>query len=1031
MPDSRQRCERAHAAATAEGPTRMKQQHISHNPHRQRSFLASLRLLCGAALIFLVVSSASAQYVDWEHSGSVYILTTPEGANLPASARVQSFPLLVRLHRDHFRFSEAEEGGADIRFSAGGKPLSYEIDQWDKEAGTASIWVRIPSIRGNDRQEIKIHWGRAGSPSASDGKAVFNAYNGYIGVWHFGAEVRDVVGSLKSEDKGTTKAEGVIGGARHSPAKMGVFCGTDIQTLPSGGEPHSTQAWFRSETSNGRIVGWGNEERAGKVTMNYQSPPRIRMDCYFSNGDVRVEIPGRATGWIHAVHTFEDGQAIVYINGVKRGEGNARHTQLAIARPARMWIGGWYDNYDYVGDIDEVRISGTARSADWVRLEYENQKPMQTLVGPVVQDGDEFSLSPSIVAMNEGETVRLAAKAGGAQKTYWSVLDGDEESVIATDRFNLSFDAGRVTGDQAFKIRFDAVYGDGVRSIDVPVRVKETLPEPEFALIAPANWDGRETIEIRPEIKNLQAMRNAGVGELDYCWEISGLATMRDKEPGKLVLRRAQNSGKMTVKLSLANGGDAVTASADVVVREPETDAWVPWGPGKDEMPVEGQFYARDDTGKGTLHCKGALKEKAEEVFLRVLADGKKYAEESRTPGKDGSYSFAIKLKPALVKYRVEFGTRTGGVETVLHRAGDVVCGDAYLIDGQSNALATDTRELSPRVTNQWVRSYGRPQFFKEGERENLWCKPVWKAQKEHVAELGWWGMELANRLVESQRVPIFVVNGARGGTRIDQHQRNDKNPTDLDTIYGRMLWRVTQARLTHGIRAVIWHQGENDQGAAGPDGGYGWETYQRYFVAMSADWKRDFPNVSRYYVFQIWPNACAMGSGNGDMLREKQRTLPHLYSNLDVMSTLGINPPGPCHYPLKGWAKFASLIQPLMERDFYGRKVTGPITPANLKQAYFTDGAQDAIALEFDQPVVWKASLVSEFRLDGAQGKVASGFVSANVLTLKLKEPVQAAKITYLDEMAWSQDRLLFGKNGIAALTFCNVPVLSSEPSP
>ncbi len=135
-----------------------------------------------------------------------------------------------------------------------------------------------------------------------------------------------------------------------------------------------------------------------------------------------------------------------------------------------------------------------------------------------------------------------------------------------------------------------------------------------------------------------------------------------------------------------------------------------------------------------------------------------------------------------------------------------------------------------------------------------------------------------------------------RGGTRIDQHQRNDENPTDLDTIYGRMLWRVRQARLTHGIRAIIWHQGENDQGAAGPDGGYGWETYQRYFVEMSADWKRDFPNVSRYYVFQIWPNACSMGGGNGDMLREKQRTLPRLYSNMDVMSTLGIKPPGPCH---------------------------------------------------------------------------------------------------------------------------------------
>ena len=124
-------------------------------------------------------------------------------------------------------------------------------------------------------------------------------------------------------------------------------------------------------------------------------------------------------------------------------------------------------------------------------------------------------------------------------------------------------------------------------------------------------------------------------------------------------------------------------------------------------------------------------------------------------------------------------------------------------------------------------------------------------------------------------------------------------------------------------------------------------------------------------------------------------------------------------------------MLQPLLERDFYGMQVSGPMTPANLEQARFTSTAGEAIALEFDQPVVWTDTLAGEFRLNGAKGKVASGVVSGNVLTLKLKGPIQARKITYLDEMAWSQDRLLIGKNGIAALTFCNVPVLSSKPSP
>ena len=101
------------------------------------------------------------------------------------------------------------------------------------------------------------------------------------------------------------------------------------------------------------------------------------------------------------------------------------------------------------------------------------------------------------------------------------------------------------------------------------------------------------------------------------------------------------------------------------------------------------------------------------------------------------------------------------------------------------------------------------------------------------------------------------MINGAVGGTRIDQHQRNALVPSDLSTIYGRTQWRIQQAKLTHGIRAVLWHQGENDQGADGPTGGFGWETDNRFFVEMSAGWKQDFPNIQNYYVFQIWPNSC------------------------------------------------------------------------------------------------------------------------------------------------------------------------------
>jgi hypothetical protein len=167
-----------------------------------------------------------------------------------------------------------------------------------------------------------------------------------------------------------------------------------------------------------------------------------------------------------------------------------------------------------------------------------------------------------------------------------------------------------------------------------------------------------------------------------------------------------------------------------------------------------------------------------------------------------------------------------------------------------------------------------------------------------------------------------------------------------------------------------------------------------------------------------------AGNTGSGDHIREIQRTLPRLYSNLSVMSTLGIKPPGGCHYPLEGWAEFARLIQPLVERDLYGKVVPEAITPPDLKRAYYINAAKDVITLEFDQPVIWLDSLGSEFYLDGMKDQIASGSVNGTTLTLKLKAASAAGKITYLKETAWNPNNLLYGTTGIAALTFCEVPI-------
>ncbi|MGL6094473.1 MAG: DUF6288 domain-containing protein, partial [Fimbriiglobus sp.] len=115
---------------------------------------------------------------------------------------------------------------------------------------------------------------------------------------------------------------------------------------------------------------------------------------------------------------------------------------------------------------------------------------------------------------------------------------------------------------------------------------------------------------------------------------------------------------------------------------------------------------------------------------------------------------------------------------------------------------------------------------------------------------------------------------------------------------------------------------------------------------------------------------------------------------------------------------------------DVYGKKPTVSVTPPNVRSVSFATAERDTLTLEFDQPVVWKDVLAGQFYLDGAKGQITGGSVTGSTLTLKLKAATTAKTVTYLKESAWNQDALLLGANGIAALTFCEVPILPHAPA-
>ena len=143
-----------------------------------------------------------------------------------------------------------------------------------------------------------------------------------------------------------------------------------------------------------------------------------------------------------------------------------------------------------------------------------------------------------------------------------------------------------------------------------------------------------------------------------------------------------------------------------------------------------------------------------------------------------------------------------------------------------------------------------------------------------------------------------------------------------------------------------------------------------------------------------------------GDMLLEVQRTLPSLYSNMRIMSTLGIvsgsSGRGLCHFDLEGYEKVAQLMSPLVEQDNYGLARTKVLSAPNLKRAYFSSAIRNEITMEFDQPMAWKEECSAWIYLDGVSAPVSAGKAAGNAITLQLSAPSTAKTIAYLSGQTW-----------------------------
>ncbi len=573
---------------------------------------------------------------------------------------------------------------------------------------------------------------------------------------------------------------------------------------------------------------------------------------------------------------------------------------------------------------------------------------------------------------------------------------------------------------------------DSLLTKNYSVSVVIAPPLPEFTLSAPANWDGRTTITAQPVISNLALLQANNGTNFTYNWSVSGVAVTQTTSPNVMTLTRSQGSGPLLVTLTLNNGTENVTRTTTITVQEPSSDPWVERTPLANEKPVANQFFARNPfTNLGTIYYRGTQSGTPDDVFLKVYRTPSGGSETLystlRQPLAGGAYDFTATIEAGLFTYRVQYGTRTSGNDTDLASVNSLLCGDAFIIEGQSNAQATDTGTAQEDISAPWVKTYDASLGW--GPAYARPTSPNWGSK------VGFWGFKLAQDIVAQHSIPVCLINGAVGGTLISQHQPNPANRTvgaGTYDIYANLLNRVIAARLTHGIRGVFWHQGESDAATFGPPLEPDYLSYEQNFLSMSSAWKQDYPNFQRYVVFQIAPNPCGIGPFASE-IREVERQLPRLYSNMSLVNSIAVPGYQGCHYTPAGYESLASRVLPVVKRDFYGVTYPAAVTPPNLVSANFANPARTAITLQFDQPMSWSSFSLPNWHVNDVANQVTSGSSSGNTITLQLASAAAANSTLDYVKDSWnyteSSSTLLFGANALHALTFANVAIGALTP--
>lgn len=446
------------------------------------------------------------------------------------------------------------------------------------------------------------------------------------------------------------------------------------------------------------------------------------------------------------------------------------------------------------------------------------------------------------------------------------------------------------------------------------------------------------------------------------------------------------------------------------------------------EIPLNNQVLQRNDQDNTTFIVRGNVTENGHsKVSIKILQNDNEFFNESKSLSSSKDFSFSPTLTAGKFNYTIKILLDEREIKTITR----LVVGDVFLLYGQSNALGNAGGDNYQPDRNPFIR-YFHTNYADVNNFE--WFLPF-----ETYERPGTGAMEFMKFLVNNHNYPVGIISASVGGADMRSlNNRNEQNPTDPNTYYGRMLSQLINSQLKNKLRYVIFRQGESDTNNDKAN------RYKAEFEKFYNNLNVDLPSLTKFYNIQI-DILAQINTPKAGFLREFQRNTKYLYPKISTISSVGTKGFDGLHYTFDGYSQKSYELARIIGKEVYGDNISQQVYSPDLKKIYWENSK---LVLEFDegQEIVYPQdstingktwSMKDFIYFDGNNGFVQSGESIGNKIYLSVSDIGNAKYVSYLPNWygEWGMDFYkgvhLKNKFGMRAFSFDNIEIGGNNPKP